>query len=260
MQNDTVTKTLTVAALLCIVCSILVSTAAVKLRPIQAENKALDVKKNLLLSAGLLENPKASKDEILERFSKIETQVIDLATGEVASDIDAETFDQKKAAKDPSKNFMIPRHEDIARIKRRSRYGKVYLIKDGGRVDQIVLPFHGKGLWSTMYGFLALSPDTTTIKGIGYYQHGETPGLGGEVDNPSWKAQWAGKKAFNAEFRPVIEVVKGRVNPKSKWVDHQVDGLSGATLTATGVQGMINFWLGKQGYGPYLAKLRTSGL
>ena len=113
----------------------------------------------------------------------------------------------------------------------------------------IVLPIKGYGLWSTLYGFLALDKDAVTVRGITYYQHGETPGLGGEVDNPTWKAKWPGRKAYDESWAPALRVIKGQAGPPSS-SPHQVDGLSGATITSRGVNDMINFWLGESGFAP----------
>lgn len=257
MQNDSVAKTVTVAALLCIVCSVLVSAAAVVLRPRQAENKALDIKKNLLLASGLITNSKASKEEILEAYKKIQAQVVDLATGEVMSDMDAEAFDQRKARKNPETSHVIPAGGDTAGIKTRSKYSTVYKVVEDGELKMMILPINGKGLWSTLYGFIALSPDQSTIEGLGFYEHGETPGLGGEVDNPSWKAQWKGKTPFDSDYKPIIEVMKGLVAENDPAKNSRVDGLSGATITAYGVRGLVQYWLGQDGFGPYLAKQRN---
>lgn len=259
MNNDSIGKTITVAAILCIVCSILVSGAAVSLRPKQLLNKQLDIKKNLLLAAGLLTNTKASKKEIEEAFSVVETKVIDLETGEEATDIDAATFDAVKAAKDPEMGKKIAANDDIGGLKIRAKHSKVYLVKEGGTVTQVILPVHGKGLWSTMYGFLALSPDTKMVKGFGFYQHGETPGLGGEVDNPNWKKQWIGKRILSDDYKPVIDIVKGSANPSSPTIGQEIDGLSGATITSNGVEYALHYWLGDDGFGPFLAKFRAAG-
>jgi Na+-transporting NADH:ubiquinone oxidoreductase subunit C len=132
----------------------------------------------------------------------------------------------------------------------------VYLVEQDGAVETVVLPVHGYGLWSTMYGYLALEGDGRTVKGITFYQHGETPGLGGEIDNPSWQAKWTGKQALDDSGRVLLQVVKGE--PRGEGVEHQVDGLAGATLTARGVENLARYWLGEQGFGPYLARL-TSG-
>lgn len=256
MQNDSVFKTVTVALILCIVCSIMVSGSAISLKPMQERNKRFDIKKNLLLASGLIKDSNVSKQEVDEAFKSIETKVIDVSTGEEVSDINPDTYDQREAAKDPKQNVKIPGDRDLAHIKVRAKYAKVYLVKEGGQVKMIVLPIHGKGLWSTLYGFIALNSDTRTIKGIGFYQHGETPGLGGEVDNPRWKAQWEGKMAYTSDFEPVIQVIKGTVNPKSSQAKYQIDGLSGATLTSNGVTNLVRYWLGSSGYGTYLEKFR----
>lgn len=255
MQKDSTAKTILVAAVLCIVCSILVATSAVGLKPLQTANKKLDIKKNLLLASGLIDSS-ANKEQILEAYKAIKAEVIDLETTEVMADMEAESFDQRKARKNPETSKAIDSDKDTAGIKSRSKYSVVYKVMDGAEVKMIILPINGKGLWSTLYGFVALSPDTETIQGLGFYEHGETPGLGGEVDNPLWKAQWKGKKAFDEDFNPKISVIKGTVSPTDKAKDYKVDGLSGATITAVGVSGLVKYWLGQDGFGPYLAKLR----
>lgn len=255
MQNDSAAKTLIVAGVLCIFCSVLVSTAAVKLKPMQELNKKLDIKKNLLLSAGLLDSSKASKEEIEEAFQVVETKVIDLNTGEYV-EMDPESYDQLAAASDPEMSQKIAGENDYAKIGKREKLSKVYFIKDGASVKNIVLPVYGKGLWSTMYGFLVLEPDTTTVAGIGFYQHGETPGLGGEIDNPKWKSTWKGKKLYKDGFTPELHVIKGMVESSTPNAEYKIDGLAGATLTSNGVTGMIKYWLGKSGFAPFLKKMQ----
>lgn len=257
MSNDSTAKTITVALALCVVCSILVSTAAVKLKPIQLENKKLDVQKNLLLSTGLLKDAAASKADVLEAYKAVETKLVDLSTGEV-TDKDPATFDLETS--DKSGKAIAPEN-DIAKIKTRAAVRPVYFVKEGGRVTQIVLPFHGKGLWSTMYGFLSLAPDTKTVKGIGFYSHGETPGLGGEIENKKWQAGWVGKHVLAGEdFHPALDVIKGSVSSGMENADQKIDGLSGATLTSNGVEAAINYWVGEQGYGKFLSNYRNGGV
>lgn len=260
MSNDSTVKTLIVATFLCVACSILVSTAAVKLKPVQVQNKRLDVKKNLLLSAGLIESGKATPAQIKEAFEQVEMKLIDLSTGEEVTDMDPSTFDLEKADKDPSMSIKIENENDIARIKTRSKVRPVYLVKSGGSVNQIILPFHGKGLWSTMYGFLSLAPDTRTVKGIGFYQHGETPGLGGEIENKKWQASWVGKKVLSEGYEPTIDVLKGSVEEGMQGAISKIDGLSGATLTSNGVEASVNYWVSNNGYGKFLAKFRAGGV
>jgi Na+-transporting NADH:ubiquinone oxidoreductase subunit C len=108
-----------------------------------------------------------------------------------------------------------------------------------------------------MYGFLALEGDGNTVIGLKFYDHGETPGLGGEVDNPSWRQQWEGKKIYDEEGRPAARLVKGGVNPDSEASNYAVDSLSGATLTSRGVTNLIQYWTGEEGFAPFLTKLRA---
>jgi len=152
----------------------------------------------------------------------------------------------------------IPKKKDIGGIRRKSRYQSIYFTKGDRDQRRIILPMHGNGLWSTMYGFLALdAADLNTILSFAFYEHGETPGLGGEVDNPDWKGSWTqNKKAFDDSWKPSIKVVKGKARQDSI---HEVDGLSGATLTARGVENLVLFWLGEEGYGPLLTRLREGG-
>ncbi len=258
MQGDSTIKTLTVAGILCIVCSVLVSSSVVTLRPIQEKNKIIDFRRNLLVAAGLVKAD-ASAEEVTKMYSHVETKLVDLATGEYVTDMDPEKYDQEQAAKDPARSVRIK--NDIARIRYRAKVAKVYLIKDdNGETIKIILPIKGKGLWSTMFGFIALKPDTKTVDGFGFYDQGETPGLGGEVDNPRWKAKWKGKVLLDANNKPNLQVVKGGVNPSSPDANHQIDALSGATLTSRGVEHLVNYWLGDDGFGHYLAKVRAGGM
>ena len=257
MRNDSVQKTLIVAASLCIVCSVLVSGAAVSLRPMQEFNERIDVKKNLLLAAGLVESASVPAKEIQKIYEKkIEAKVIDLSTGEVVQDMSAESYDPRTAVNKPEMSVRIPGEKDRAGIKKRAVYSEVYLVKKEGKIDMLVLPVYGKGLWSTMYGFLALDRDARTVRGIGFYEHGETPGLGGEIENPRWQKQWVGKKVFDENFDPAFQVVKGSVGPDTPESEHKVDGLSGATITSNGVTGMIRYWMGHHGFGKYLKEFR----
>ena len=151
----------------------------------------------------------------------------------------------------------MPPELDIAVIKTRPRYVVVYFLYDGARLDMIILPVYGYGLWSTLYGFISLEGDLNTIEGLGFYSHAETPGLGGEVDNPRWKSQWVGKKVYDGDrTEPQIKLVKGGVNVDAKKRQHKVDALSGATLTSRGVEQLVNYWMGDRGYAPFLQKLR----
>jgi Na+-transporting NADH:ubiquinone oxidoreductase subunit C len=245
------------ATVVCVVCAVMVSSANVGLKSRQLENQALDKQLNILMAAGLAQPGESlDRQEIQRRFETVKPVVVDLQTSQVVEDapINVDTFSEAKAAGSPDLGYAAP--ENSAGISRVSRYQVLYhvLDEDGG-VRMVVIPIKGYGLWSTLYGFLALDADTTTIRGITYYQHGETPGLGGEVDNPRWKALWNGRKAYDENWAPAISVIKGQAGPASS-DPYRVDGLSGATLTSNGVSHMMQFWLGEQGWGPYLKAFR----
>ncbi len=254
MARESVSKTFVVAIVLAAACSLLVSGAAIGLRSMQEANKVRDRKKNILIVAGLYD----AKAAVEELFQQIEPRVVDLATGEYAAEdqFDPETFDQRAAAKDPNLSVKIPSEKDLAGIGRREKYSLVYLVKKDDKLDQVILPVDGKGLWSTLYGFLALDGDLNTVKGITFYEHAETPGLGGEIDNPTWKAKWAGKKVYDDKGGVQLVVVKGIADESSP---HQVDGLSGATLTANGVTNLVQYWLGDDGFKKLLERLKSQG-
>ena len=242
------------AAAVCGVFGAVVSIAAVQLKPQQVENKVLDQQKQVLSVANLLPERGGDKAAIKQLFdSNIKAEVIELHSGKPVEGVDVATFDQQKAKKDPASSAPAPTNN--AKIQRLPKQAKVFQVMKDGKVDAIVLPIEGYGLWSTLYGFLALEADGTTIKGITYYEHGETPGLGGEVDNPLWKAKWPGRKAFDDQGKVAIAVAKGDFSDKAAH-PYKVDALSGATITSNGVTNMLQFWLGEHGFGPYLTEYK----
>lgn len=259
--KETVSRTLLVALVLSIAFSVVVSTAAVLLRPAQIKNQNLDIKTNILSASGMLPEG-ASAQEIEETFAQFEVRLVDLTTGEYVepSDVgvqDPMKYDMYKAASDPELSTNILASEDKAGIKRRPNIAKIYTLSENGELKRVVLPVHGYGLWSTLYGFIALEQNLNTIEGLGFYAHAETPGLGGEVDNPRWKRQWVGKELYNEDTtEPQIQLVKGGVDANAPGKQHKVDALSGATLTSRGVQQLVNYWMGDRGFAPYLKKLR----
>jgi Na+-transporting NADH:ubiquinone oxidoreductase subunit C len=252
-NKESAKKTIIVSLALCVVCSIVVSTAAVLLKPAQVANKSLDFKRNILQAAGLLD----PAQDVVTQFSQVTTKIVDLDAGKFTDQFDIEKYDQRKASSDASLSTVLSGDEDIAKIARRVNFAKIYLIENENGIDKVILPIKGYGLWSTLYGFVALESDLNTIVGVGFYEHGETPGLGGEVDNPSWKALWVGKKVFADNGSLAVEVVKGKVNPQGASAQHQVDGLSGATLTSRGVSNLMRFWLGEGAYAGFLQNLKN---
>lgn len=258
-KKDSTRKTLLVALGVCFVASILVSTAAVKLRPIQDENKKLDLLKNILSAGDLYEDG----IDINKTFKeKISADIIDLGTGEIIpkekydAELNIEKFNVDVLASSKIWGKDIAPSDDKAGIKKMPKAMAVYKVMDGKKVDRYILPIYGKGLWSTLYGFIALDKNVNTVKGFTFYQHGETPGLGGEVDNPKWKVLWIGKQICDSDGNTKIEVIKGVADRSGDAAKYQIDGLSGATLTTRGVNNLVRFWLGSQGYGTFLNKLK----
>ncbi|WP_228130514.1 Na(+)-translocating NADH-quinone reductase subunit C [Pseudovibrio exalbescens] len=248
---DSAPRTITVAVVLCLFCSMIVSGAAVMLRPQQELNKALDKKVNILKVAGLYE----PGVDVVEAYERVEPRLVDLETGTFTDIADPNTYDQRAAANDPTMSVALD--DDPASIKRQAKVASVYLIRnEAGAIERIILPVHGYGLWSTLYGFVALEADGNEVYGLRFYDHAETPGLGAEVDNPRWQAQWPGKKIYGEDGDVRISVAKSAGSgPNAQ--DYHIDSLSGATLTSRGVDNLIQFWMGERGFKPFLENLKN---
>lgn len=244
-NKESLGKTVGIVVAVCLVCSIVVSGAAVGLRSLQETNAALDKKTNILTAAGLMEGVTSNK-QIAEVYDdRVSEKFVDLSTGQYVDKPSAD-FDMYKAAKNPE--FSVKVENSNVGFQARSSIASVYHIKDeSGEVSRLILPVHGSGLWDLMYGFLAVDNDGNTIRELIYYQHKETPGLGGEIQNPAWQAKWDGKKIYNDG--EVAVAVKKAVKEGDKYA---VDALSGATLTSNGVQNTLTYWASENGYGNYL--------
>ncbi|MGI9368530.1 MAG: Na(+)-translocating NADH-quinone reductase subunit C [Ruegeria sp.] len=247
---DSVGKTIFFAVAVCLVASMIVSAAAVSLRPVQEANKLKDKQVNILQVAGVYE----PGINVTEAFAAFEPHVVELETGNFVDDqFDPNTFDDQAAASDPELSVVL--EDDPAGIGRKAMYRVVYLLRDdAGGLNKVILPLHGYGLWSTLYGFIALENNGNDIYGLQFYQHGETPGLGAEVDNPRWKALWNGKKLRDDAGDLQITVAKTQ---PAAGPDFYIDALAGATLTTVGVDNLVKFWMGDAGFGPFLAKLQA---
>lgn len=248
-------KTIGFAAAVCVVCSIFVASSAVALKDRQEENRVLDLRSKVLLVADLAEPGTALDREVVnQRFEEnLTATVVTLESGE-RTDVDPLTFNQRAATQDPDLSEVAPANP--AKVSRVPDQALIYELVEDGDVQRLILPVQGYGLWSTLYGFVALSGDLETIQGITFYEHGETAGLGGEVDNPRWQALWPGRKAFDDSWEPQIEVIKGNAGPPDA-DPYRVDGLAGATLTSRGVTNLLHFWLGENGFGPFLDRYRA---
>lgn len=253
LPRESAARAIVVTLLVCTVCSALIAASVSLLRPYRergrAQQRAERVQQIIASVPGLADavGPLAA--------GRIESRLVDLETGEYVPGAPAD-FDARQAARDPERSVAIPPGRDLAGIERRARRAGVFLVYEQDRLRLVVLPVHGAGYVSTLYGYLALDEDLNTIRGLSFYEHGETPGLGSEIDDPGWRAQWSGKLLRDPEGELRIEVVQDAAPPGGEEARYQVDGISGATRTGAGVTRLLHFWLGPDGYGPYLERLR----
>ncbi|WP_049237097.1 Na(+)-translocating NADH-quinone reductase subunit C [Moraxella canis] len=257
-KNSNVSTAVT-ALILCLVCSVMVSAVAVGLKSKQQENARLDLNKNILMAADMYDPETDSSSVIPERFADFEVRLVNLQTGKFATDQeisaaginDVDGYDVSKAARTPYLSTSLA--DDIAKIGGKPNFAKVYLAKDAnGEIDQIVLPIHGAGLWGPIFGLLTLDKDLNTVKGVNFYQHKETPGLGSRIEEPQWQETWVDKELYNEDGSRKIAVVKAGTAREG-----QVDGISGATLTIRGVNNLLQYWIGEDGYKPFLDNLKA---
>lgn len=252
LPSDSVPKTIFTAVSVCLVASMVVSAAAVALRPAQEVNALKDKQVNILQVAGIYE----PGTDVIEAFSAFEPQVLDLSAGTFTDAFDVATFDDRAAADDPATSVALA--DDPAGIGRKASYVTVYLLRDdAGAIDKVILPIHGYGLWSTLYGFIALEENGNDIYGLQFYEHAETPGLGAEVDNPRWRALWSGARL--RDDAGALQITVAKTAPPAG-DEYHIDALAGATLTSVGVDNLIRFWMGEEGYAPFLENLKAGGV
>jgi len=252
LPDDGALKAVLVAFAVALVCATLVSTAAVAFRPRQLENRRRERRERLQQLVARL----PGIQELLERTGggEVEAEVVDLATGRPAPSIDADAYDPKEAASDPAQRVEIPGDLDVAGLGHRTRYASVYLVKDRGRVEFVVLPVEGLGYGGPIRGFVALRGDGNTILALSFFEHQETPGLGARMDDPAWRSRWEGKRIRDPEGRLRVGVATERLDAAD--AAYQVDGISGATITSEAVGSLLRYWLGDHGFGPFLRTLR----
>ncbi|HAD47782.1 MAG TPA: Na(+)-translocating NADH-quinone reductase subunit C [Idiomarina sp.] len=252
-KNESLGKTIGVVLALCLVCSILVAGSAVALKPMQEKNAALAMQRHILNAAGILE---AGMDIPSVYDERIKAHVVSLEDYQVVQDKDPKDFDNRKAAGDPETSTKLDKSTDIAGLGTMENMTEVYLVMDeNGNRNGAVLHIRGQGLWGTMYGLISLEDDMSTVRGVHFYEHSETPGLGGEITNPAWVKTWEGKELYGDDGKVKFDLVKGGASN-----EHEVDALSGATLTSNGVDATIDFWMSDKAYGPLLEKLRKGEL
>jgi Na+-transporting NADH:ubiquinone oxidoreductase subunit C len=257
MSRDSPRNALLAVFLTALVCSSLVSAAVVLLRPIQLNNQMLERSRNIMQLTGLLaEGEEPGDEEMLGLYRSLDHRIFNMDSAEFSLDIEPDSFDKRRAVNDPELGLRIPSELDHASLGRRSRYAPVYMVWDGDGLERIILPVRGAGMWSTLYGYIALEPDLNTIAGMTFYEQNETPGLGDQITHRHWLEQWSGRRIFDDRGQIRFRVSESVVEEGSDAAAHQVDALTGATVTGNAVTSLIHYWFGPHGYQPFLEQLR----
>lgn len=257
MARDTPLRALLTVLVTAVICSAFVSGSVVLLRPVQLNNQLLKSSGNIMQLSGLLPSGRSVEgEELLGLFKSLDARVVNIDSAEFDPTVDPYTFDARKAASDPGKSVAIPPAEDRARLGRRSRFEVAYLVWRDGRLNRLILPVHGAGMWSMLYGYVALEADLNTLAGVIFYEQHETPGLGDQITRGYWENQWSGKRLCDETGELLFHVAEGPVVAGSAAADYQVDALTGATVTANSVTALMRYWFGPEGYGPLLKRLR----
>ena len=251
MDNDNPIKAILVVMLTALVCSVLVTLTAVKWQPIQQAYQNLDRNRALVEISGLIhETEQLTNSEVISLLQKIEARVVNLGTGETDLSHNPKTFDGWLADNNPELSEEIPTELDLAKLKHRSRLVNAYLIIDSenGQLKRLVLPIYGKGMWSKIFGFIAVENDLNTIAGITFYQQTETAGIGDKILDPNWQKSWRGRKLFDENNTLLHGGDLNRISPSELGALHQIDAISGATVTVDAVKDMVRYWFGPHGY------------
>jgi Na+-transporting NADH:ubiquinone oxidoreductase subunit C len=260
MDNESPLKALIVVTATALVCSVLVTVAAVSLQPIQRAYQDLERIRFIVQISGIEESVEAMSDlEVIGAFQDLDSRIVDLNRGAFDDTYNPNTFDTSELAADPQFSVPIPADQDNASLGRRSRLVTVYLDRDGGDLRRIILPVYGQGMWSTIYGYLAIGSDLNTIVDMTIFEQGETPGIGDVILRPAWQAQWRGKKLYDDVGTFRFRISRDAVDPASDQAAFHVDGLAGATVTVNGVMNLMRYWFGPHGFEPFLKNLSTTG-
>ena len=246
-------RTLLVALVVCAVCSVLVSTSAALLRPLQRANRERERQAKVVELIERQPGLKAMLDAAED--GDVREVVVELASGDVADWADPAEVAAARAD-DPASSAAIPADRDLAGIGRRPLLSTAYVVRESGRLALVLLPVYGRGYDSTIRGYVALDEDANTVRGVTFYEHGETPGVGGEVlGDEEWLGAWIGRRVRDADGRLRIGTSLRELGPDDPDAAFQVDVVSGATKTSGGVGNLLRFWLGDDGFGPFLQRL-----
>lgn len=257
MNNDSPAKALLVVLAVAFVCSILVSVASVTLKPVQQRNQLIEKNRNIVGLTGLVVPGQAlSDDEILAAIEQLDIRVVELDTGLFTTSVDPANYDPRAARQTPELSVAIPDADDLARLGRREKYAVVFLMWNEGQLQRLILPVYGQGMWSMLYGYIALEADLNTVAAMTFYEQTETAGLGDQLQSPAWLAKWSGRKIYGGHGDVRLRVAGGALGPGSLVALHQVDGITGATVTGDAVTRLIQYWFGPHGYGALINQMQ----
>ena len=228
------------STILVVVAAAVLAVAAVGLRPFQKKNQEIEKMQQLLTAVGI-ENDVKNAEELYKKYFVQELTVN--KKGEVLSTYENETL------KGEVRPFNIELSKELA--KGEQAQFPIFVCKQEGKTIYVV-PVHGKGLYDAIWGNIAIEEDLNTVAGALFDHKGETPGLGAEITNPAFPAQFKGKKIFeNDEVK--LAVVKGQKTEEEK--QYQADAVTGATNTSNGVSNMLKDCLSN--YIEYFKTLKT---
>lgn len=228
----------TFALIMTVVVAFMLAGSKVALGPIAATNEDIFNKRQIMeaIAVPLQEAGKdaaaLSDEEVLTFFEEQVKQGVMSADGSMVDGKKAIEVDMAQERKKPENERMYPVYE-------------VNIDSDKFYIFSV----RGSGLWDAIWGNIALKSDMNTVAGVSFDHAGETPGLGAEIkDNNKWKSQFVGKKIYKGDEFVSVNVRKGGARLDN--IDYEVDGLSGATVTADGVTDML--YDGLKAYKPYM--------
>jgi Na+-transporting NADH:ubiquinone oxidoreductase subunit C len=248
--------TLVFTIVVCAICSVFVASTYEMLGERQRADAAVFRMLDILRLTGLAGPDEVlEKDEIVRRFGAIRPRAVDMRARRIDPEVDASLYGQREASRDPTRSREAP--ANAAGVRRIPDHAVVYeRLGEDGSVEQMLLPLHGQGYGGQIYGFIALGPDLNTVRDIIFYEHEETPTLGGKINRASWRAAWEGRRVYD-DSRAVALRLVGDAGPADTH-PHEVDAVSRASVTTAGVQNMIDFWMGPEGFGPFLEDYRKT--
>lgn len=253
MDNDSPVKAILVVTITALVCSILVSAAAVFLQPLQKAYADIERIRYIVQLSGLVDNEAdLSEFAIVSAYQDVSLRLIDLESDSFDDSIDPQSFEDPTTRDELQELVPIPTEQDIAGLQSRPRWITVYLVETDTSLQRMIFPIYGQGMWSTISGYLATEGDLNTIAEVVFYDHAETAGIGDRIMRPDWLAGWRGKKLYDE--RGQLQFNIGTANADSAESDYRVDGITGATITVNGVANMVHYWFGAHGYAPLISQ------